>query len=211
MPRRSTVGGTYQAPYYGDTSGTKYEPSGNASPSDGSDLPDYVTFCLNCHQYEQFDPDNNNRTVKAIDYSQERHGSYPSNDCTSAGFGEGSLTAPYIDSPDSNYVLSCLDCHEPHGAKKRQHLIRRMINGQEVVLDSKDQYGNCYDDFAVICEKCHEFSYDHLSWGGCQGAMEIPPDFMGLRFHLVEIIVVRISPVFGELWDLKPCGRWGHP
>lgn len=175
--------GVYQAPYYGDTSADYYEPSGNATPSDGSDLPDYVTFCLDCHQYEQSDPDNSDRTVKAIDYSQERHGSYPSNDCTSAGFGEGFLKPPYVDSPGSNYVLSCLDCHEPHGAKKRKHLLRRMINGQEVALDSKDKWGNCYDDFDVICEKCHYFTYDHLNWGGCTGCHGVSSgDWHGSKF-----------------------------
>jgi hypothetical protein len=166
----ASVEGEYQAPYYGDTSGTQFEPSGNDSPSDGSDLPDYVTFCLDCHQYEQFDPDNNDRTIKAIDYANERHGAYPSNTCSpTAGVQEGTVRAPYVDSENSNYVLSCLDCHEPHGAKKRQHLIRRMINGQEVELDSKDSFGNCYDSIAVICEKCHEFPEynNHLDWGGC--------------------------------------------
>jgi hypothetical protein len=159
--------GVYQAPYYGDTSGTRYEPSGNAGPSDGSDLPDYVTFCLDCHAYEQYDPDRD-RTVKAIDYDQERHGTYPSNTCSPfGGVDEGALRAPYFDFANSNYILSCLDCHEPHGAKKRMHLLRRMINGQRVGLDSKDPYGNCYDDLAVICEKCHAFTGDHLSWGGC--------------------------------------------
>jgi len=182
--------GVYQAPYYGDTTGTKYEPSGNASPSDGSDLPDYVSFCLDCHQYEQFDPDNGDRTVKAIHYSQERHGGWPSNTCSGTPIAaEGNVKAPYADFQNSNYVLSCLDCHEPHGAKKRQHLIRRMINGQEVVLDSKDQYGNCYDDFDVICEKCHEFPENngHLNMGGCLvchgdwhgGTFPVPCDCQG--------------------------------
>ncbi len=165
----ASVSGEYQAPYYGDTSGTQYEPSGNASPADGSDLPDYVTFCLDCHQYQQIDPDNGSRTVKAIDYANERHGVYPSNNSSASccGIQEGTLKVPYVDFENSNYVLSCLDCHEPHGAKKRKHLIRRIINGQEVALDTEscDQH----TDFAEICGKCHEFPeyVDHLKWGGC--------------------------------------------
>lgn len=40
-------GGTYQAPYrYNST--TTYEPDGSAT-QDGSNLPDYVTFCSVCH------------------------------------------------------------------------------------------------------------------------------------------------------------------
>jgi hypothetical protein len=159
----NSVGGTYQAPYYGDTSGTKYEPSGNGSPSDGSDLPDYVTFCLDCHQYEQYDPERD-ETVKAIDWSTEgdRHGGYPGNTCDAGDFYEGdpfesSLRPPYSDFENSNYVLSCLDCHEPHGTKKRLHLIRRMISGEEVGADNDpcDQAS----DWAGICARCHYLTH----------------------------------------------------
>ena len=141
---------TYQAPYYGDTTGTKFEPTGNASPSDGSDVPDYVTFCLDCHEDEQYDPDND-RSVKAIDWSSERHGLYHANDPDCEPSYEGTVLPPYVETPMSNYVLSCLDCHEPHGARKRKHLIRRMINGGEVANES----GNAQADWTEICEKCH--------------------------------------------------------
>ncbi len=153
-------GATYQAPYYGYTT-TTFEPSGNSSPSDGSDLPDYVTFCLDCHEVEQYDPDCD-RTVKAIDWSEEtgdRHGLYPANDCTPGmALYEGTLKPPYVDTPNSNYVLSCLDCHEPHGSRKRLHLIRRMINGQEVLATfTGSLYYYCDDgpSSTEICEKCH--------------------------------------------------------
>ena len=160
----ASLGGTYQAPYYGDTSGTMYEPSGNASPSDGSDLPDYVTFCLDCHQYQLYDPERG-KNVKAIDYALERHGGWPSNTCTDTPFGEGTLKAPYSDFANSNYVLSCLDCHEPHGTLNRLHLIRRVINGQVLAADT----GSCDQpaDFAEICLKCHDWG--HPTWGGCTG------------------------------------------
>ncbi len=40
-------GGQYQAPYwYGSTS--RYEPDGSAT-TDGSNVPDYITFCSDCH------------------------------------------------------------------------------------------------------------------------------------------------------------------
>jgi len=41
-------GGNYQAPYwYGST--TNYEPDGSPTITDGSNVPDYVTFCSDCH------------------------------------------------------------------------------------------------------------------------------------------------------------------
>jgi cytochrome c553 len=159
----ASVGGTYQAPYYRDTTGTKYEPSGNASPSDGSDLPNYVTFCMDCHQNAQIDPERNNATVKAIKWGPpwstvdeaDRHGAYPANDCYGR-YGEGSLRAPYINSANSNYVLSCLDCHEPHGTNRRRHLLRRFINGEPT--DTAECSGA---DMISICGRCHSSSFGH--------------------------------------------------
>jgi hypothetical protein len=161
----TSVGGTYQAPYYGNTSGTKYEPSGNASPLDGSDLPDYATFCLDCHQYEQYDPERD-EVVRAIDWSSERHGGLPSNTCDAGETYEGDpfegpLRPPYdtYEPNEFNFVLSCLDCHESHGTKKRLHLIRRMINGEAVAADS----GTCDEagDWASICARCHYLTHSY--------------------------------------------------
>jgi hypothetical protein len=158
-------GATYQAPYYGDTISGKYEPA-NDTISDGSNLPDYVTFCLDCHQDEQYDPDTD-RTVKAIDWSSERHGLYHANDPNCEPSYEGTVLPPYVETPMSNYVLSCLDCHEPHGARKRMHLIRRMINGGEVANES----GNAQADWIEICEKCHVVTHG-ADCGTCHGPDE---------------------------------------
>jgi len=177
----ASVGGTYQAPYY--TTGTKFEPSGNASPSDGSDLPDYVTFCMDCHQYAQYDPDTN-EGVKAIvwDYSHglypDIHGAAPANTRDAWGIGcwttEGFLKAPYdtYEPDQSNYVLSCLDCHEPHGTYKRMHLIRLRINGETVAVDYPVE-GHCdqVEDWTSLCEKCHELTHG-MSCQGCHGTSD---------------------------------------
>ncbi len=193
----ASVGGTYQAPYYGDTSGAKFEPSGNASPSDGSDLPDYVTFCLDCHQYAQYDSERSAEQpaygcVKAIDWSStgDRHGAAPANTCNAGPSYEGTLKAPYSDDANSNYVLSCLDCHEPHGTHKRLHLIRRMINGQLVdaqsTVDPLEEACDQSTDWAEICEKCH--NWPHPGWGSCNGPechgkLMPPPEFNQGGFH----------------------------
>ena len=157
----SSVGGVYQAPCFGSISPcATYEPAGDSTPggSNGTNLPDYVTFCLDCHKEAQFDPDRNNETVKAINWGGDgdRHGGHRANDCTSHAQPEADISVPYSDSANSNYVLSCLDCHEPHGTKKRFHLIRRMINGQGVAEVARDSYGNCnVNDWLPICERCH--------------------------------------------------------
>jgi hypothetical protein len=165
----TSVGGTYQAPYYGNTSDTQFEPSGNASPSDGSDLPDYATFCLDCHQYQQYDSERGESVID-IDWSTsgDRHGGYPANDCTSPLQNEGSVRAPYTDFPYSNYVLSCLDCHEPHGTQKRFDLVRRMINGEDVASVNKDVWGACeVQDWLPICDRCHTIDEDHRNDAAC--------------------------------------------
>jgi hypothetical protein len=166
----ASVSGTYMAPYHGNGSGT-HEPAGDGI-SDGSNLPDYVTFCMDCHKDFQYDP-LRDKSVKAIvwDYSYgpkpNRHGAYPANDCTSWLTDESTTRAPFID-PDANYVLSCLDCHEPHGTKKRFHLIRRMINGEEVTAVGKDSWGNCEtNDWLPICERCHEVNHPQNACCSC--------------------------------------------
>jgi hypothetical protein len=175
----ASVGGTYQAPYH--TGPTKFEPSGNASPSDGSDLPDYVAFCMDCHKYTQYDPDRGGATVKAIvwDYTHgpypDIHGAAPANTVDAADMEcmttESSLKPPYVDFPSSDYVLSCLDCHEPHGTYKRLHLIRLRINGEAVGPDSPETA--CNQDWAKICERCHDLNHG-VSSGcvGCHGSQD---------------------------------------
>jgi hypothetical protein len=172
-------GAIYQAPYYGDITGTRFEPTGNASPSDGSNLPDYVTFCLDCHGIEQYDPDND-RTVKAIDWSSatgDRHGLYPANNCTPAALYEGTLKPPYdtYEPNESNFVLSCLDCHEPHGARKRMHLIRRMINGGEVANES----GYPQEYWKKICDRCHNYDHSLADCGTCHDGADENNEFHG--------------------------------
>ena len=162
----ASVGGTYQAPYYGidgpwDPDDGPFEPAGDGT-SDGSNLPNYVTFCLDCHQYELYDPERG-EPVKAIDYANERHGGYPSNTCAGglpgSSYGEGTLKPPYdtYEPNESNYVLSCLDCHEPHGTPNRMFLLRRVINGQALPAD----IGTCGTDGDAncICIKCHEWPH----------------------------------------------------
>jgi hypothetical protein len=158
----SSQGGTYQAPYY--TADTTFEPANN-DISDGSNLPDYVTFCMDCHQYEQIDPDRGGATVKAIIWEgagADIHGA--AIDACNPAFAlfKGTLKPPYEpDNPTKNYILSCLDCHEPHGNYKRLHLIRLRINGATVGTTSPPCDGSYGENWPPVCLCCHDIVSDH--------------------------------------------------
>ena len=127
-------------------------------------------WCLDCHQYQQYDS-MRGKTVKAIDWSSlgDRHGGASANTCDQAGTDEGALKAPYTDTANSNYVLSCLDCHEPHGAMQKRDLIRRGINGRVVDSDvDPDSAATCYpagSKWNATCQPCHELT--HPTWDNC--------------------------------------------
>jgi hypothetical protein len=148
----------YQAPYYGVYESGHYEPSGHASPDDGSDMPDYVTFCLDCHQYAI-------GSLPAVDWANVAHGGLPPR------VGVYAFKEPY-DTGTYNYVLSCLDCHEPHGGPgpNREGIgrIRGWVNGQVTYPPTSGNYDTfCYtchpeppNPFGP-CEGCHMYP----SWG----------------------------------------------
>ena len=184
------AGGYYQAPYYGngpwDPEDGPFEPAGDGT-SDGSNLPDYVTFCMDCHQYAQYDPESG-EDVKAIKWGPpwctaaeaDMHGAAPAN--TRDGFSigcmatEGPLRPPYdtYEPGESDYILSCLDCHEPHGTYQRPYLIRVQING-EFVADSS---------FVEICQTCHAMNHPYGSCNVCHGHSVGPmAGFHGSRFE----------------------------
>ena len=150
----SANGGVYQPPYFGDTFNGRYEPTGTTTDYAGDCTPDYVTFCMECHQYALNDSERGNAAVKAIDWDHDRHGTAPSNTCNGGGMFEGTLRPPYVDSPNSNYILSCLDCHEPHGTDRRPHLLRRIINGELILADTAPCDEN--SDYQVFCVVCHD-------------------------------------------------------
>ncbi len=172
----ASVGGYYQAPYYGsgpwDPITGPFEPAGD-STFDGSNLPDYVTFCMDCHRYPLYDPERS-VDVKVIDWSSsgDKHGGRASSDFYCPGgmgtglWEQGDLRAPYKDDWKEiqyNYVLSCTDCHEPHGSPNRLHLIRRFVNGENVAAETVTC--NSDDDYLALCGRCH--TNIHTSFGGC--------------------------------------------
>ena len=131
---------TYQPPYRFGGAAYGYEPDGY-SASDASRTVDFVTFCLDCHQYQIT---GTARTVKAIDWSYDQHGTAYQVCCD---FGD--KKAPYSDA--TNYVLSCLDCHEPHGSPN-VYLLRQEVNGVQVPVFAG------YQEWWYFCSACHNLN-----------------------------------------------------
>jgi hypothetical protein len=125
------------------------EPAG-IGEADGGNTPDYVSFCTSCHK-----PDNTllsttlNREVKKINWETlgpqlDKHGAQLRD-------GADFFREPYAGAAalKSNFVLSCLDCHETHGSPNTM-MLRRRINGEnlEGVVDT-------IDAMSYVCKRCH--------------------------------------------------------
>ncbi len=139
----------YQPPYC-SSSQTNYEPASSADAAAGrTATPDYVAFCTTCHSTTNtLFSTTLNRNLKTIDWSAsgDKHGLRAMN-------GSVSTIAPY-DTPagGTDFVLSCLDCHDPHGSANTM-LLRRRVNGSDLsgLITSSDT-----TDWGLICMKCHK-------------------------------------------------------
>jgi len=151
----------YQAPFYYNSTVT-YEP-GATLTQDGSLHPDYNTFCLDCHRDAIIRKSGG--TIKAIDWETmggdaaggDKHGK---NGATGGLF----MQEPYKSSSiGMGFVLSCLDCHEPHGSSNAW-LIRRSINGQAVVSNPANQSVGTLTYYDYVCGRCHTPVPGTQSW-----------------------------------------------
>ncbi|MCK4470034.1 MAG: hypothetical protein KAU60_16985 [Desulfobacterales bacterium] len=154
--------GTYQAPYWYNS--TNYEPYSTNTIQTGSNLPDYVTFCTDCHNtYNTINTTNprypGTSPLTKIDWSSS----------TGDVHGQRNSTAKKLRPPYSstNKVLSCLDCHEPHGSMTNIFLLRTEINGVAGVSvpDTSDAswqnlcFGKCHNSRHTHknnCSTCHK-------------------------------------------------------
>jgi hypothetical protein len=128
----ASVGATYCAPYRHNSNTTR-EPDGCPAPqsdcstdcANGSNLVNYVTFCTDCHNATNLIWSTRlRRNLRTINWSAngDIHGAAPPQTCCD----KGDKKPPYTEG--INYVLSCLDCHEPHGSPN-DYLLRQEVNG----------------------------------------------------------------------------------
>jgi hypothetical protein len=153
----------YQAPYRnGSTSA--YEPDGSTT-QDGSNLADFVTFCQDCHSSSMTgSPYNLSHTP--IDWATsagDKHGKRAA-DATSGNYID--IDNPFSNTYGGQYVLSCTDCHEPHGAPNLM-LIRKEVNGAVLgtisTLTSTDCTAVFTDnnkELGYLCNRCHKDDAD---------------------------------------------------
>ncbi len=160
----------YQAPFYYN-SGSTYEPGGTTT-DDGSLTPDYNAICTECHNTTNtiYSTALGRNLIKIDWYSM-------GGDATSAGdkHGKNSATvegltvAPY--SGTIGLVLSCLDCHEPHGSPS-SFLIRREVNGEETSADvhTEATSPSSTSTLSLLCNKCHltSLQYIHHPFGAIE-------------------------------------------
>lgn len=181
-------GGQYQAPFrYNST--TVYEPDGSAT-ADGSNLPDYVTFCSDCHNATNVIYSSSlGRNLKQIDWTQQArtyglvgdyHGAvtrcWGTDGMVDATCGTdpanwGSIKEPYLSANKPNYILSCTDCHEPHGSvhgigSTEPYLLRKTVNGH-YNRQCAGGPGNPCSWEQEFCRSCHVHNQHCGGAGAC--------------------------------------------
>jgi len=135
----------YQAPYrFGSTS--TYEPDGSTT-QDGGNLTDFDTFCIDCHNASNTIYSTNlSRNLRTINWNTEKHGKCNANTslCGDNPYPSGTSGL--------GKVLSCLDCHEPHGSPNA-FLIRKEVNGGALggTIGSFST-----TDWHYLCDRCHQ-------------------------------------------------------
>ena len=149
----------YEAPY-ADTSSSTREPAG-LGDENGANIPDYVGFCTSCHNPDRIilSTTLNRQLIKInwanIGLNPNKHGALSRD-------GTDIFREPYaaVAASKSNFVLSCLDCHESHGSENIM-LLRSRINGEnlEGTVDSTDA-------MSYVCKRCHQ---DDLAAGAGTG------------------------------------------
>jgi hypothetical protein len=155
--KMSNYTGGYQAPYKSAT--PTYEPDGSAI-SDPSNLPDYVTFCMDCHNATNTIPSTTlGRNLYTFNWANEMHGGFAATYCSKSG--QSLLAMPYDGlTKCGQYATACTDCHEPHGAPNN-FLARKWVNNGKVTVTNNGTGngpdGRANKEWAWLCGKCHTY------------------------------------------------------
>lgn len=145
----------YEPPFC-SSSLTDREPAASADAVSGrANTPDYVSFCTECHNTsDTIYSTTLNTNVRAIDWEStgDKHGLRTMD-------GGVDIKEPY--STNGDYVLSCADCHEPHGSANVM-LIRNRVNGGELEEHITDLNT---PDWSFLCKRCHMDDQDATNAG----------------------------------------------
>ncbi|MFO7606756.1 MAG: cytochrome c3 family protein [Desulfurivibrionaceae bacterium] len=139
---------SYIDPYR--TVGTAFEPDGNSLQQNGANSVNYVAFCTTCHDAANvINSTDLGRQLKFIDWPLfEKHGQVVADT-------DIQMNGPYVSGGLSlGYVLSCLDCHEPHGSDNI-YLLRGKVNGGETTTPTYFTPINSGLQFGQLCRQCH--------------------------------------------------------
>ncbi len=218
----TTMGSVYNTryePLYCNSSHSNREPGASGDDIQGrANTPDYVGFCTDCHT-----PTANiysttlGRNLRRINWGVggDKHGAqltdsrYPRNaDGVPVTGGGGLVQPPYVKASFSyDYILSCLDCHEPHGSPNVM-LLRRRVNGGELgkIILTMDDPGddgvipNDNKDIGYLCLRCH---YDDKAAcaAGIDFGVNCSQDNHWRHIHHRENIA----------WDTPYCGGQATP
>ncbi len=142
----TAFGGDYQPPLYSGST-TFLEPDGLSAIAitQAGKTPNYNALCIDCHNMENTIYSTElGRDLRKFDWSLESHGEGHAYNWTA----EDEMLSPYTDTNLGNYVLSCMDCHEPHGSSNG-YLIRTSVNAATVSL----AVGATSWD--ALCSNCH--------------------------------------------------------
>jgi len=143
----------YQAPFFKGGS-SRYEPA-NDETADGSNLPNFKNYCSGaCHGRSDVYSTERGRNLYEIDWttSGDKHGR------NHADGSAGGVTIAPFEYSSYNYVLSCTDCHEPHGSEN-EWLLRTCVNGKDNITVPGP--GQWFD----FCTACHSLNQHTSPWG----------------------------------------------
>ncbi len=132
------------------------EPAASADASSArAATPDYIAFCTDCHNTTNSIASTTlGKNVSQINWSSngDKHGV--------AGDSPGdTIKAPYL--ATGTYVLSCADCHEPHGSQNLM-LVRTRVNGGELGGSIAEENSN---QWSYLCKRCHMDDSDAVEAG----------------------------------------------
>lgn len=152
----------YKNPYDWNSTST-YEPDSAATQNNGTTVTDHVTFCQDCHSIAgglsstvvgdhnvTGNPNTAQNTIVVNWATSDKHG-LTSSDGALSMFATG---ANMYSTTVGQNVLSCTDCHEPHGSQNK-FLIRQAVMGG-LYNTTAIAFGGNANDFGLLCRECHE-------------------------------------------------------